>query len=158
MEPLWSQAGATGGNRPQAHLPVAEVVMNPESIDDRQFAMYAAATGRAAAGRVPGGRVGRPVRLASFNPEPTLPGGKEHPASAQEGAQPRGAGARGAAGERHTGGDGRFSESARWPAGGEPRSDLVSFFVRVIVTVSVTNQEYGRERSRSRNLLITEDL
>jgi len=67
--------------------------MNPESIDDRQFAMYAPATGRAAAGRVPGGRVGRPVRLASFNPEPTLPGGKEHPASAQEGAQPRGAGA-----------------------------------------------------------------
>ena len=88
MEPLWSQAGATGGNRPQAHLPVAEVVMNPESIDDRQLAMYAAATGRAAAGRVPGGRVWRPVRLASFNPEPTLPGGKEHPASAQEGAHP----------------------------------------------------------------------
>src|SRR3989442_13020690 len=100
MEPLWSQAGATGGNRPQAHLP----------------------------------------------------------ASVQEGAQPRGAGARGAAGERHTGGDGRFSESARWPAGGEPRSDLVSFFVKVIVTVSVTNQEYGRERSRSTNLLITEDV
>src|SRR5437667_11893807 len=97
--------------------------------------MYAAATGRAAAGRVPGGRVWRRVRLAPFNPEPTLPGGKEHPASAQESAQPRGAGARGAAGERHTGGDGRVSESARWPAGGEPRSHLVRFFVRVIVTV-----------------------
>src|SRR2546425_12888915 len=100
--------------------------------------MYAAATGRLL-------DVYRAVEsgdlfvLHQFNPEPTLPGGKEHPASAQEGAQHRGAGARGAAGERHTGGDGRFSESARWPAGGEPRSDLVSFFVKVIVTVSVTN-------------------
>src|SRR2546428_7850165 len=159
MEPLWSQAGATRGNRPQAHLPVAEGVMNPESMDDRPIRDVRGGDGKGGCWTCTG-RSSRETGSSRIIQPRTHAARWERTSSQRSGgcSAPRSGRAREAAGERHTGGDGRFSESARWPAGGELRSDLGSFFVRVIVTVSVTNQEYGRERSRSTNLVITEDV